>query len=119
MNRLHIVGRAEFRPEGRKLIDTEELEYSLEASNKKFNNMVQTIDTSEEVIELGDVSNPGYIVIINLDDTNYVDVGLTSSYCIRLPKNGGFTIFPPTGTIMAKANSAKCDVEIYVFPDEA
>jgi len=115
-NRLNITGRVEFRPEDRKLIDTEELEFSLEPSEKTYNTGIQTIGTTEETLNVGDVSNSGYIVVINLDDTNSVQIGLSSQYCIELPKNGGFTIFPPTGTIYAKANSAECDVEFYVLP---
>lgn len=118
-NRLNIKARAEFRPENRKLVDSEEVEFNLEPANKRYNTGIQTIGTTEEALDVGDVSSAGYILVINLDDTNYVEVGLTGSYCIELPKNGGFAVFPPTGTIMAKANSAECDIEFYVFPDES
>jgi len=36
---------------------------------------VQEIGTSEEVLETGGIATPGWAVFVNLDDTNFVEVG--------------------------------------------
>lgn len=116
-NRIDIEALVEFRPEARKAVSTGKLEMSFEPDNKNYITGTQTIGTSEETLDVGDVSSSGLIVVKNLDDTNYVEIGLTGSYPIKL-KPGQFCVFPPTGTIYALANSADCDVEFYVFPED-
>ena len=60
---------------------------------------------------------PGYLFIRNADATNYVQVGFaTTVYHIRL-KAGQVALLPiePGETdIFLKANTAACDVELYL-----
>lgn len=117
-NRINIKGQVEFLPEGRPLIDTGELEMDFQPDAKTYSQGIQTISSSaEETLNVGDVSSAGLIVIVNRSDTNYVEIGLTASYTIKL-KPGQFCIFPPAGTIYALANTADVDVEYYVFPED-
>lgn len=44
-------------------------------TNAKLIRNVQEIGTSEEVLASGDITTPGWSVFVNLDDTNYVEVG--------------------------------------------
>lgn len=116
-NRINITGDVEFRPESRPLVKTGELEMSFEPDDKTYAQGIQAIGTSEEALNVGDVSSVGLIVLINRDDTNYVEIGLTGSYSIKL-KPGQFAIFPPAGTMTAAANTAEIDLEYYIFPED-
>jgi len=50
---------------------------SADQSNAKLIRNVQTIGfATHEALELGDVATPGYAVFKNLDDTNFVQIGL-------------------------------------------
>lgn len=72
---------------------------------------VQEIGTSEEYFfPLLDISTRGYMYIKNLDDTNFIEVGLTASYAIKVPP-GGICLFQANGAIYAKADTANCLTE--------
>lgn len=117
-NRINIKSEVEFLPEGRPLIKTGELEMDFQPTDKTYAQGIQTISSSaEETLNVGDVTNIGLVVVINRSDTNYVEIGLTGSYTIKL-KPGQFCVFPPAGTIYALANTADVDVEYYVFPED-
>lgn len=45
----------------------------------RYAEYVQEIGTSAEALELGDVGTPGYVMIENLDATNFVSLRPTSS----------------------------------------
>lgn len=116
-NRLNAKAQIEFLPEDRPLVKTGELEFDFQPDTKVYAQGIQTIGTTEETLNVGDVSNIGLVVVINRDDTNYVEVGLTGSYTIKL-KPGQFCVFPPAGTLYAIANTSDVDVEYYVFPED-
>ncbi len=68
---------------------------------------------AEEAINFIDVT-PGYVLFVNTDATNFVQIGLTGSYPVRLPANGGMALFyVDTGkTLYALADTAACLVDI-------
>lgn len=75
---------------------------------------VVDIGTTEETISFGDAT-PGFTEFVNLDTTNYVEVGFsTGVYGIRLLANGGpALIYVNTGaTVYIKANTAACKVRV-------
>ena len=76
----------------------------------------QDIGTTEETVTIGEISTLGYILILNLDSTNFVEVGLTGSYTIKMPA-GGFAVFPANGTIYAKADTAICKIQVWAFEE--
>lgn len=118
-NRINITGAVEFRPEGRPLVKTGELEMDFQPDTKAYAQGIQTVGTVEETLNVGDVSSVGLIVVINRDDTNYVQIGLTGSYTIKL-KPEQFCVLPPAAsTLYAIANTASVDVEYYVFPEDS
>src|SRR5262245_49788622 len=43
-------------------------------TSRKFTHVKQSIATTETAIDLGGVSSPRYCLIVNRDDTNYVEV---------------------------------------------
>jgi len=48
----------------------------------KFTKLRQSIGTSEEALQLGEVTSPGWLFLINRDATNYVDVKVATSGAI-------------------------------------
>jgi len=79
----------------------------------------QTINTTETVINLGPQSTPGYVILINLDANNYVDVKVAASGAIfaRLKPNGGVAmLFLGTGAQVpvAIANTAACKIQALI-----
>lgn len=76
---------------------------------------VQTVGTSTEAINFNDVSSASYVYMKNLDDTNFVDVGLdtpvTQIFARLFP--GQFMIFPvKTMTMYAKADTAPVSLHV-------
>jgi len=49
---------------------------AIDQTSAKMIRNVQTIGTTEEALVLGDVVTPGYCVVINLDVTNFVELGV-------------------------------------------
>lgn len=114
-NRLEVELNADFRPEKRPAVTTGKVSFSFEPGSKKFVHNVQTIGTSEEAVDVGDVGTVGLVIIKNVGDTNYVEVGLTGSYTVKILP-GHTAVLQPAGTLYAIANSAAVDIETYVFP---
>lgn len=79
---------------------------------------VQNIGTSDEVLNLGDLSTIGWVLLRNLDATNYIIVGSDGTlYPIKL-KAGEFTFCRwNAAAIHAKANTASCNLEYTLISD--
>ena len=78
---------------------------------------VQTIGTSEEALALGDVAaDGGAFFARNLDATNYVEIGLTGSYTIKL-KPGEFCFLSGVADkdLYARANTAAVKLAYALF----
>lgn len=83
---------------------------------------VVDIGTSEEDLSFGDLSTEGRCEVMNLDDTNYVDIG---------PKSGGSMVpairlkpgephafrISPGQTWAGQANTAACKVQFKIYED--
>jgi hypothetical protein len=74
----------------------------------------QNIGTVEEAVAMGDVAAGGYVLVVNRDPTNYVQLrsgtGL-QAFARLLP--GDFCLFrlDNGATLYAIANTAACDIE--------
>ena len=44
-------------------------------TNAKLIRNVQEIGTTEEILASGDIATPGWAVFLNLDDTNFIEIG--------------------------------------------
>ena len=80
---------------------------------------VQTVGTTEEELVQGaDLGTPGFVMIKNLDATNYVEIGATTGvYGIKL-KAGEFALYRHnSATVFAKANTTACNVEFFIVED--
>lgn len=74
----------------------------------------QTIGTSEEALDIGDIGTCGYMLIVNLDEDNYVSIrpGSGTANLVKLDANGGMALFKlAMNTPHAIANTAACQVE--------
>ena len=79
-----------------------------------------SIGTTEESITLTDVSTNGFVLLHNLDSTNYVQWGFaTGVYGGRM--KAGETAGPfrlePGATLYLKANTAACRVRVIAYED--
>jgi hypothetical protein len=87
-----------------------------QASAKVLRN-VQTIGTVQEALVLGDITTPGYCVFINLDITNFVEIGVTGSMFLKL-KPGEQAICRLTTTApFAKADTASVELFYIMYED--
>jgi hypothetical protein len=83
---------------------------------------VQTIGTSEEVIEVGDITTNGFMILKNLDEANYVTWG---------PESGGSMVVlgkikfgepavlrvAPGVIIRAQADTADVQLDVRLYED--
>lgn len=99
---------------------------SITGGNKRFTETIQEVGTSEEEIDLGDVSAPGYALFQNLDDTNYIDiqVGTAGDIFARLDPDtnddgkGGFALLKLGSDAQfpyAIAHTAACRMKVFVI----
>lgn len=80
-----------------------------------FTQGTQEIGTSDEVISVsGDIGTQGVWLIQNLDSTNYVEIGLTSSYSIKLLA-GEFCFIRAAAALYAKANTSAITLRYVCF----
>jgi hypothetical protein len=83
---------------------------------------VAIIGTSEEVIATGDVSTLGWLILRNLDATNYITWGPESAGAMvpigRLePGEWAALRLEPGVTIRAQANTAQCKLDQRIYED--
>ncbi len=78
----------------------------------------QEVGTSdEELVQPTEIGTLGLVWIKNLDATNYVEYGLTSSYTGKL-KAGEENVFRAAGSgVFVKADTASCNVQYAMFED--
>lgn len=79
----------------------------------------QTIGTSEESEALSELATEGMCILVNLDDTNYVEWGFsTGVYGGRLkPGEHAVLRLNTSTTLYLRANTAACRVQIMAFED--
>lgn len=85
----------------------------LDVSGKNYTHKTQSIGTSEEAVDLGDVATPGYILIYNKDATNYVSVraGTGEANLVKVPPGGIGLFHCEASAPYAIANTAAVDIE--------
>ena len=81
----------------------------------------QVIGTTEEEITVAsDLGTPGYMLIINVDPTNFVQLGpATTVYMVAL-KAGEFALFrldAGASSLFAKADTANVTVQYWLLED--
>lgn len=82
------------------------------------NKQVQAIGTSDETLPLGDVSTIGFVMLKNLDPTNFITVGSDGTlYPIKLKPGEPCLVRWNAAAIHAKANTATCNLEYTIISD--
>jgi len=78
----------------------------------------QLVGTSNETLDMtnSELGTPGYVFIKNLDTTNYCEIGLTSSYTIKL-KAGEICLFRAAADLYGRFNTSSGYLEIIVVED--
>lgn len=93
----------------------------ISVTTKKTTRVQQTIGTSEEAIEIGEVSMTGAILmVVNRDATNFVEVkvGTGGTVIGRLTPQRRFLILPVGSGITAPfavADTAPCIIDIFAI----
>ncbi len=114
---LSLIVNLSFSKGGAKV--TKQVSKSVTVTGDAFTHGVQTIGTAEEEIAQGaDLGTPGYMLIINLDSTNYVEIGSTTGVYDTKLKAGEFALYRHnSATVYGKANTASCNVEYCLIED--
>lgn len=78
---------------------------------------VQIVGTSSETLQLGDIATLGYLMIKNLDGTNYVEVASDTAFgasdiVSKLSAGDICLLKSPTSTLYVKANTASCNIAV-------
>ena len=107
-NEIRISARLSFSKGGAKANAAHNI--TVDVTGDAFTHEVQEVGTTREELAQGaDLGTPGYIVIKNLDSTNYVEVGPSdddTSYCIKLLAGEVAIYRHDSATVYAKANTA-------------
>lgn len=77
-----------------------------------------SIGTSAEALDISDIATVEFIIIKNLDGTNYIeiDANYSASFSADIQVDAGkVVIFKPSGVVQAKANTSACNVEYIVI----
>lgn len=117
-NEITVSGSLEFS----KGSNSAKLEFgglSIDVSGTNYNEATQTVGTSEEALNLGDVNAAGLLIIQNQDATNYVELRPASGEAdlVKL-KAGEWAIFRlASSTPYAIANTASCVVKYLLIED--
>ena len=92
---------------------------SVTQTGTRLKDVVINVGTSEVSLAINDVGTPGYVVLRNLDGTNYVQWGIaTTVYTGRMlagESANPFRIDAGVTTLYLKANTAACDVRVVVL----
>lgn len=118
---LSLMVNLSFSKGGAKV--TRQVSKRVDVAGDGFVHGFQTIGTGaeEEVVQLNEIGNPGWVLIINLDDTNYITVGATAVKPAIKIKAGEFALYRhdigATMTILAIAVGGNVDIEYIIIED--
>ena len=84
----------------------------------EYQQFVQSVGTSAEAIPLGDVGTAGFVMLRNLDTTNFITIS-TDAAAHANPCNkmfpGEFCLFRAAAAPYAKADTAACRMEVTII----
>ena len=120
-NELSVMASVSFSKGGAKV--TRQVSKRVTITGNAFSHGVQTLVAASEaeLVQLAAVGDPGWVLIINLDGTNFVEVGATTGvYTIKILP-GEFALYrhakDETVTVLALADTGNVDVEYFIFED--
>lgn len=88
------------------------------AGDNMFQN-IQDVGTTCEAVLLGDLATIGYLLLKNLDVTNYVELSSDNANANKIMKilPGGVALIPP-GTITLYATAHTAGIKLFVLAGE-
>ena len=91
---------------------------SIDMTGESILQTTQLVGTTNEALDMtnAELGTPGYVFIRNMDTTNFVSIGLSSQYTIKL-KAGEFCLFRAAAGLYADFDTAAGYLEIIVFED--
>lgn len=93
---------------------------TIDVSGSRWLHNRQEIGTSEEALELGDISTGGYLIAINRDATNYLELrsgtGGTDLVRINAGEIACFRVSSDATAPYAIANTSACVLEYLLLP---
>ena len=79
---------------------------------------VVSVATVKRALSLGDIGTPGFVLLYNLDATNFVVAGADADTPFIKLKPGEFALFRAAGAVISiKADTAACLVEYAIIED--
>ena len=92
-----------------------------DVSGSKLTHVVHEITVAaDDLLDIGDITTPGFMIVRNLDDTNFVTIGGAASLAtqtIKL-KAGECALFRHAGTApVASADTAAVNIEYLLIED--
>ena len=101
-------------------VDRREQKTDITMTGENLAHFVQAVPTSNTALESVDIAGlgtEGLVFLKNLDSTNYISVGLTGSYTIRLNAGESCLFRSNQGGLYALANTATVNLEVLVIED--
>jgi len=90
---------------------------AIDQATAKLVRNVQSIGTSEEALVLGDIVTPGCCVFVNLDDTNFVEIGVSGSMFLKLKPGEQSLCRLTTVAPYAVADTANVELFYIIYED--
>jgi len=90
---------------------------AIDQASAKVTRNVQTITTLEVALELGGITTPGVCMFQNLDDTNFVEIGVSGTMVIKLKPGEQYCVRLTTLAPFAKADIAPVELFYIIYED--
>lgn len=105
---------------GEVTVNPAEFSGTFDVAGSPITSGIQAIGTSEEILNLGDVTTPGYLMIKNLDSTNFLqyNVDATPTQYTGKLLAGEFALLRLGDTASAlylKADTSSCNVQYWLL----
>lgn len=118
-NELTLNLKVKYEKNG--ITDTRTFSDNVDVSGAFLCGGVQTIGTTEELLAVGDVATKGYARFMNIDATNYVEIGsyvAATFYPLIKLKAGETAVCRLSAvTVYARANTAAVNLDYMIFSD--
>lgn len=119
-NTITLKALVNFSPVNRSMISTGDLHAKYESDSKRYLRGVQTIGATEEILDIGEITNVGLLVLMNRSTVNSVDVALIGGAAVITIPPGLFAVFSPgSDSIYLTSSADTADVEFLVFPERS
>lgn len=90
--------------------------FSDDQAGDKYQAGVQSVGTTEEELDKGDVGTIGYLAIRNMDQSNFVQLGAaTGAYSFEVPAGKGAVLPWKSANVFIKADTAAVEVEYLII----